>query len=95
MKGHDFFNHDSSILFDSIWMEVGEEVPVHEHDYPHDCFVLEGTVVFNIGPIAKTLVGPDTIHFPGGAWHGFKAYTKALVICTHPADKVPNNRMKS
>lgn len=88
MEGHDFFNHDESILFNVVYMAAGEEVPVHDHDYPHDCFVLKGTVAFMIGGIVKELVAPDTIHFPDGAVHGFKAVTDATVISTHPADKV-------
>lgn len=86
MTGDDFFNHDRSILFNVIYMAAGEEVAVHEHAYPHDCFVLKGTVTFTVG-VAKTLEAPSTVHFPNGAVHGFKAVTDAVVICTHPADK--------
>lgn len=89
MEGNDFKNHDGSILFNVIYMTAGEEVPAHDHGYPHDCFVLNGTVAFKIGGIVKELVAPDTIHFPGGAAHGFKAVTDATVICTHPADRMP------
>lgn len=89
MEGYDFLTHDGRTLFNTVFMKAEEAVPVHDHDYPHECFVVQGTVRFSIGGIVKELSAPSTVHFPNGAIHGWEAVTDALVICTHPADKIP------
>ena len=90
MIGHDFFNEDYSILFNWVRFDLGEAIPEHAHDYPHDCFLLKGKIRLVVGPIVKELEAPDTIRFPHGAVHSIVALTDgAEAIFTHPADKVP------
>lgn len=88
MHGYDFTTHDEKILFNTVFMTAGENVPTHLHDYSHDCFVVSGTVRFEIGSISKDLEAPSTVHFPHGAMHSWVALTDAIVICTHPVEKV-------
>lgn len=88
MDGFDFFTYDRKTLFNVVFLKAGEPIPAHLHDYPHDCFILQGTVRVGVGSVVQDLPAPSTIHFPTGAIHGWEAVTDAIVLCTHPADKV-------
>lgn len=88
MEGHDFRTYDDKILFNVVYLTAGEVVESHDHDYPHDLFITRGTVRVKIESIVKDLEAPSTVHFPNGAVHGWSAVTDAIVVTTHPIDKV-------
>lgn len=80
----EFANYNKTHLVATHYLEKGESVPLHKHDWPHDAFVAHGTVEFDFGGLKKIIEAPEAVHFPQGGMHGYTALSdSALVVATH------------
>lgn len=71
---------------------VGDELPIHSHDFDHGCIVAVGEVIaFGKNGYEKELKQGQRINFPANKPHGVRAKTAGAIILNVMPPNTSNN----